>query len=327
MMKMNKILCLLAAMLFAFGPVYGQKKKKQGKNSKKAMTYAEISVKQGGAWNNRKYEGGSFVNIHNLRVPDQHTDHSYYIRYEGPGWESNKVGYRLYLDWRNAIDIFGKLTGDMILSQVGQDGFDSYHEMCEWGTDILKVGKALGIGSIGRWVEKEVLHFNKVDSTFISVKNSSKKSSVHIKYHGWETAGEKTDLSSVLTIGANNRHTRHTIQTSKAIKGLCTGIVNHGLKPVKKEGASKKWAYIATYGTQTLVPDKLGMAIFYKVSDAESIFDWQHDHLLVFKPTTSEITFYFLGAWEKEKNGIANEQDFYSYLDKLLAHLESKNNI
>src|SRR6476660_7722157 len=86
-------------------------------------TLAEISVKEGGKWEGRKYIGGTFKNVEKLKLAKEHTDHSFDIRYEGPGWESSKIGYRLYLDWRNAIDIFGKKTESIILPQVGQDGF------------------------------------------------------------------------------------------------------------------------------------------------------------------------------------------------------------
>ena len=85
-------------------------------------TQAELSIKTGGEFVNRKYQGGTFQNIAYLRVPPEHTDHSEFIRYEGPGWESDKVGYRFYLDWRNAIDIYGKKVPDMVLQNVGQDG-------------------------------------------------------------------------------------------------------------------------------------------------------------------------------------------------------------
>ena len=130
--------------------------------TQKGATYAELSTAEGGQWQGRVYEGGtSFKNVEELWVPQQHTDHSWYLRYEGPGWESSKVGYRLYLDWRNAIDIFGKVTDQMILDQVGQDNFDSYHNPQPWGQDILKVGKALGIGSYGQMVQDSVHHFQK----------------------------------------------------------------------------------------------------------------------------------------------------------------------
>ena len=108
-----------------------------------SQTYAELSRKTGGSWEGREYMDGEFENVDSLDVPKEHTDHSWYIRYEGPGWENKQVGYRLYLDWRNAIDIFGKKVDTMVLSKVGQDGFDSYHENADWGQDILKAGKSM----------------------------------------------------------------------------------------------------------------------------------------------------------------------------------------
>jgi hypothetical protein len=291
-------------------------------------TYAEISIAQGGEWKGRVYEGGtSFKNVTSLKIPKEHTDHSWYIRYEGPGWESNKVGYRLYLDWRNAIDIFGKVTDSIILPLVGQDGFDSYHEMQPWGTDILKVGKGLGVGSLGRYVNNEVLHFNEVDSTFASVENSTQKSSVNVEYYGWKTANDKIDLKSTLTIRPDNRYTMHTIHSSKAITGICTGIVDHGVEYFTKESTNKKWAYIATYGEQTLVPDDLGMAIFYEVETVAKVIDAEFDNLLEFKPTTNPVSFYFLGAWEQEKDGIKTKGEFLTYLNEKLTELNTNNKL
>ncbi len=291
-------------------------------------TYAEISVKEGGKWHGRKYEGGTFNNVNYLRVPESHTDHSFYIRYEGPGWESNKIGYRLYLDWRNAIDIYGKLTEEMILADVGQDGFDSYHQMSDWGADILKVGKGLGIGSIGRMVNGEMQHFKEVDSTFAWVQNETGKSVVRVDYFGWKTNGQQTDLKSELTIYPNERYTRHTIQFSNALDGICTGIVNlYQLPMLQKESKNKKWAYIATYGKQTLFDDNLGMAIFYQVDTAEKIYQGPHDYLIQFKPATQKTDFYFLGAWEKEIKGIKTEKQFFDYLDGLLDRLNKSNKL
>ncbi|MBB1193133.1 DUF4861 domain-containing protein [Flavobacterium sp. SOK18b] len=295
---------------------------------KNRKTYAEISVKEGGKWEGRKYIGGTFKNVQKLKLAPEHTDHSFDIRYEGPGWESNKIGYRLYLDWRNAIDIFGKKTEAIVLPQVGQDGFDSYHEMSDWGSDILKAGKGIGIGSIDRYLNNERLHFYEVDSTLANVENKSKSSGVSIQYYGWKTAGEKIDFTSRLTIAPNQRHTQHTIQASKAISGICTGIVKQKNTEVfKKVSQNKRWAYLATYGKQSLVPDQLGMAIFYEVSTIESEVNAEFDHLLIFNPSTQPVTFYFLGAWEQEKDGIKNKEAFIKYLDEKLIELNKKGKI
>jgi hypothetical protein len=289
-------------------------------------TYAEISAKTDGKWEGRKYKGGTvFKNVDRLKLAPEHTDHSFDIRYEGPGWENNRIGYRLYLDWRNAIDIFGKKTSENILPLVGQDGFDSYHNMSDWGADILKAGKGIGIGSIDRYLNSEKLHFREVDSTIATVANKSNESTVKVNYYGWKTASDKIDFISELTIKPDQLYTQHTIKASQAIQGICTGIVKTKTgELLKKESKNKKWAYLATYGEQSLVPDKLGMAIFYEISTIENIADTDLDYLLVFKPTTKAVTFYLLGAWEQEVNGIKTKEEFAQYLDKQLEVLNKK---
>lgn len=291
-------------------------------------TYAELSIAQGGEWidgsrGHKEYNAGtSFKNINSLQVPKEHTDHSWFIRYEGPGWENNQIGYRLYLDWRNAIDIYGKKVDSLVLPFVGQDGFDSYHEASAWGQDILKAGKSMGIGGYGRVVGDTIAHFRKVEKTFAKVENTDGNSSVSIKYKGWNTGDETIDLNTVLTIYKQDRYTKAILKPSKSVSGLCTGIVKFKDIPLtKKEG--EKWAYIATYGTQTLVSpeDKLGMAVFYKLDEVAEQKEGVDDHLVIFKPTSTPVTYYFLGAWKQELNGIKSEAAFIADLDMKLEKL------
>lgn len=316
----------IVAALFLIGQFSGKAQEKQASTTSKA--YAEISVKEGGKWEGRKYKGGTFKNVEKLKLAPEHTDHSFDIRYEGPGFENKHIAYRLYLDWRNAIDLFGKFSDTIVLPKVGLDGFQSYHEKCEWGSDILKAGKGLGIGSIGRYVNKEVLHFKNVDSTLVKVKNAKKQSDVYVNYYGWETANDKIDLKSNLTVIPDERYVKHTISVSKKTQGICTGFVKlDNLEVIKKESSNKKWAYIATYGPQSMFSDNLGLAIFYETGTVENFIEGVDDHLLIFKPTIAPITYYFLGAWEKEKAGIKTKEEFSSYLDKKLTELNSKNKI
>ncbi|UII31809.1 DUF4861 domain-containing protein [Fulvivirga ulvae] len=286
-------------------------------------TYAELSVKEGGAWKEGSYEGGQFKNITEFEWPEGLADHSYYLRYEGPGWENSRVGYRLYLDWRNAIDIFGKKVDTVVLSHVGQDGFDSYHESADWGQDILKVGKSLGIGSYGRLLDDSVVHFQKVSKTMAKISNTASSSSVEIDYKDWQSGADTVDLATRLTIYPEGRYTEVSLDPSKAIPGICTGIVKFDDIPLmKKEG--QEWGYIATYGAQTLVrdQDQLGMAIFYKKSDAREVTEGDHDHLVVFNPTDGPVTYYFMGAWSQEKDAIKNEKEFVRHLDNNLDQLD-----
>ena len=292
-------------------------------------TYAEISVKKGGQWEGREYKGGTFENVEEVTLPADHTDHSYYIRYEGPGWENSQVGYRLYLDWRNAIDVFGKKTDTMVLHQVGQDNFDSYHEEAPWGQDILKAGKSLGIGSYGRFMNDSVAHFRDVQQTRASVSNSEGSSQVEIEYSDWVTGQDTIDLTSTLTIYPEGRFTKVELNPSEPLEGLTTGIVKFdGIDLKQKESENGEWAYVATYGNQTLVSDedKLGMAIFYKTSEVKEVTEGPHDHLVVFN-ADEKPTYYFLAAWEQEPNGITSEEEFLSHLDSQLNTLQEEGSL
>jgi hypothetical protein len=298
---------------------------KQGSRVKEypKRTQAELSHKFDGQFVNRKYVGGTFQNVKSLRVPPEHTDHSFYIRYEGPGWESDKVGYRFYLDWRNAIDLFGKKTPGMVLQNVGLDGFDSYHEMSDWGMDILKVGEALGIGSIAMWVENHAQRVSQVDSTTCTVTaNGPVFSQIRTDYFGWQAGSGKYDLVSELSITAGSRLTWHTLHTSGEPPNLCTGIVKLDSTQVwMAPEQAGDWTYLATYGKQSLANDSLGMAVLVRKKDLVRTAEDSHSHVLILKPENGVLTYCFLGAWEKEPDGITNKKAFAVYLDDVLHRL------
>lgn len=287
----------------------------------KKRTQAELSHKVGGTWKDRKYEGGNFKNVDFLAVPPEHTDHSHFIRYEGPGWESDLVGYRFYLDWRNATDIFGKKTRDMVLQQVGQDGFDSYHEPADWGMDVLKVGKSLGIGALGSWMGDKALRVETTDSITCEVaENGALESMIRTKYYEWKVGDQSTNLTSDLSIQAGSRLTRHDVALTESLPNLCTGIVKHENGSLLRH-ENGTWGYMATWGQQSLAEDHLGMAVLYKKADLQEITEDEFSHVVVLTPNNNELTYYFLAAWEQEPGGIHTEEAFRQYLDEVIMEL------
>jgi len=301
------------------------------KDGNKPFSYAELSVKEGGKWEGDKYVGGTFKNITELSIPAEHTDHSSYIRYEGIGLENNQVGYRLYLDWRNATDIFGKKVTTLVLPEVGQDGFESYHHDAAWGQDILKSGRTIGVGSYGRYDEQNdfVETFKIVKNTNVKITNESGKSFTTIDYKGWKTWGDAIDLQSKLTIFNKDRFVKVDLALSNAISGLCTGIVAFKDIPMKEAvSKNKKWAYLATYGKQALAKkeDNLGMAVFYPVESFDKYVETKSTHTIVFKKNKT-VSYYFLGAWSQEANGLKTEEEFYKDLDKKLEILDNINQL
>lgn len=286
-------------------------------------TQAELSHKVGGHFENRKYIGGEFTNVDSLRVPDEHTDHSWFIRYEGPGWESDKVGYRFYLDWRNGTDVFGKTTREMVLQNVGQDGFDSYHDLQPWGMDVLKVGKALGVGTLALFHDGKANRIDETDSMIsIITENGPVYASIKTNYYGWKVAEQQMDVHSLLSIHAGTRLTRHQVQVNGNPENLSTGITHDkSTKLHTSEGDQDAWGYLATYGTQSLNNDKLGLAVLFSPKDFQEFTKDEHSHIVKLSPTQGAVEYYFLAAWELEPEGIQNEQQFMEYLKKTAMEL------
>ncbi|MFD1217097.1 glycoside hydrolase family 88 protein [Microbulbifer celer] len=289
------------------------------------LTQAEISHKVGGEWEEREYKGGSFQNVSALDVPEEHTDHSYFIRYEGPGIESDLVGYRVYLDWRNGFDIFGKQVREPVLQGVGQDGFDSYHEPADWGMDILKVGSAVGVGGYGYWDGEKVIRVSDVQDWRTEItENGDLYSAFKIDYKGWKPVeGKETDLSAVLSMHAGSRLVEVNAKTSRELDDLVAGIVDHeGTELIvgDMDITGHAYTYIATYGPQSLDGSNLGMAVLAKRKDIKEVTSDEHNQVAVLKPRANEIQYYFLAAWEKEvasEHGpIKTKAEFETYLEQ-----------
>jgi hypothetical protein len=286
-------------------------------------TLAELWYKTGGYFEQGKYVGGSsFQKFNSLWVPAGCTDHSFFMKYEGPGWESDKIGYRLYLDWRNAIDIFGKKVDTLVLPYVGQDGYDSYHEMSGWGMDILKVGESLGIGSLAFWDGKNAQRVAKTDSVYCRIaEDGDLRSEVQVDYYGWKIDNKSVDLKTSLSIQAGSRATKYSVQLDTPLENLCTGIVKSDETVLLKSNGSGAWSYLATWGKQSLAGDSLGLAILYKTNQLISITEDQYSHVIVLLPDNIQLEYYLLGAWEQEPQGIKTQKAFTGYLNKQLVLL------
>lgn len=288
-------------------------------------TQAELWHKTTGKFKEGRYVGGgNFSRFDSLRVPDGFMDHAYFIKYEGPGWESDKVGYRLYLDWRNAVDVFGKKVREPVLENVGMDGYESYHHEQDWGMDILKVGKSLGIGSIGWWNGEKAIRVEKTDSVICRVlADGIIKSQVQTWYYRWDLGVQKVNLNSVISIDAGSRMTHECLLFDAPVANICTGIRKEPKgKVIQIKGENEKWACLATWGKQSLNNDLLGLAIIYPNQHAELTED-KHSHIVQFKKPSTQVEYYFLAAWEKEPNGIKSEEAFVKYIKEELNKLET----
>ncbi len=302
-----------------------QKELTQADTLSTKRTLAELWYKTGGHFEHGKYIGGSeFRKFDSLRVPDECTDHSFFIKYEGPGWESDKIGYRLYLDWRNAIDIFGKKVDTLVLPYVGQDGYESYHQMADWGQDILKVGESLGIGTLAYWDGKKAQRIAETDSVYCKIaEDGNNRSEIKIDYYGWKIANTSINVNTSLSIETGSRATKYSVNIDNQLNNLCTGIVKMNETEVIEGFQKNGWNYYATWGKQSLANDSLGLAVLYRTDQFIELTSDEFSHVIVLNPSDNSLEYYFLGAWEQEPGGIKSRKEFIAYLNSLCGQLNT----
>ncbi len=281
-------------------------------------THAEVSIKEGGEWQGSTYVGGTFKNVGQVTAPPQYTDHSEYIRYEGPGIESDLVGYRFYLDWRNGFDIWGKKTSEMVLQTVGLDGYDSYHEMSDWGADILKVGQSLGMGGYGYWDGAKTILVSDVAERSTTIRSDGPiHAALEIDYRAWNTGAATVDMKATLSMQAGSPMVDVTLQTSAPLDNLAIGIVAHPgteLMTGDLDITGQAWSYMATFGPQTLFEDNLGMVVlFRKIDFVEQTRD-ESSHVLVMQPRGTELSYAFGALWSGREGGVQTREELEAFL-------------
>jgi hypothetical protein len=181
-------------------------------------------------------------------------------RFDGVGWESEVVGYRLYLDERNATDIQAKRIPGLYWKWIGESGVD-YQLDAFWGMDVLHVGPALGIGGIAFWNGDSVLKPISLDRQRCRiVARGPVRAVIRVEYHGWDLGGDKVDVTSQFSIYAGDRISEHTVilEKSASSRTIVAGIVRHDSTGVFWN-AQRGCLY--TVGHQSRANDTLFMAL------------------------------------------------------------------
>lgn len=290
-------------------------------------TYAELSHKIGGEFQGNKYEGEDYtwVKPNYMKVDGDFRDHSYYIKYEGPGWESDKVGFRFYLDQRNAVDVFGKKTPEIVLPAVGVDNFQSYHKMAGWGMDQMRVGNALGIGTIAVWDGEKAVRVENRDSVECYVQEDGKiRSQIMTTFYGWDVTNSKFNLKSLVSIDAGSRASRMELLADAGANNLTTGFIkDKNAELFKSDNKDGDWAYIASFGKQSMYGDLMGLAVFYRKAQLKEITKDTMNHLLVLTPNDGYVEYYFMPTWEYDWEPVVTMTDFQRCIDEVLNRLNN----
>ncbi|MGZ3922279.1 MAG: DUF4861 domain-containing protein [Flavisolibacter sp.] len=250
---------------------------------------------------------------------------------EGPAWENDKVGFRLYFDVRNGKDIWGKRTPRMVLDSVGTTVKPTYHDLHDWGMDVLHVGKSLGAGALALLVplsqDKDTLirlgGENVQHTIYKQLADGPLRGIFQITYD-WTVNGKPVRITEQTSIWGGQYFYESRVWVSGAPKGagLVSGIASF-YDNVFRAYQLNKTNILFSYGQQSENKDYLGMAILVpsnNFSFAGSAPNANSEILNTWLATQdikdgSPCVFRFIAAWEKSDPRFSQLKLFKSFVD------------
>jgi len=192
--------------------------------------------------------------------------------------------------------------------------------MADWGMDILKVGNSLGAGGWGIFKAGKALQVGDADSYSARVVADTDETAVLEVV--LKNVGEcQTDMVTTYTINAGERLTGVNV-VGDCARPVASGIVIHPGTEKLASGGSDGWQYIARYGEQSLVPDNLGIAVFYKARLVADVRDDEDDSYVIFR-RTGNVEYFTGAAWAQEGGGITDKAGFQAWLTDTQAALNA----
>ena len=268
---------------------------------------------------------------------------------DGPSWENDKVGFRHYLDGRNAKDLFGKTASFMSPEDVGINAQgaveDNYHVMANWGRDILAVGNSVGIGGYGLMVDDKLLRLgvtvddsmNNVEkTTFRIMAEGPVKSVLSYHYENWhpdENRNYQVEENTCIWPGMYAYQNTVKFSGLHGDEDLIIGLVNsNNQNPLQEFPVNDQWQVLLTHDMQTY--DRqwwLGLAlivprdIYLGFTEAPKTGQLSNTFLAKLKVENNKpVTYYAAAGWEMSDQRFKDPEYFKSYIENLVKQLSAK---
>ncbi len=244
---------------------------------------------------------------------------------EGPAWENDKVGFRNYLDQRNGMDIFGKLTAEMVLDSVGIAGSPSYHEPAKWGMDVLKVGTSLGSGAIGYLYKDSIYRVGDNGSgTYKVVLEGPIHSRFNLSYTDWMVNDQSLNVNHQVEIIAGRHYYQGLVSYTGSDQkvSLVTGIVNIKSDSLYVLNLDNNYTGFFTHDFQAEDTSRLAMALIvpstylksYGATSDKGEGITQTYYVVLEAQPEDPVPYRFYALWEKEDSRWASLTEVSDFL-------------
>ena len=219
------------------------------------------------------------------------------------GWESELIGFRSYY---GKMDYFGKKIECLKL-----DDFGDFHKENDWGTSVLHIGSAPGIGGLSLWRGDDVHRAYNEDQQLrckleqgISA-NGPVRSAVWFQLNDLRAGSDTYTVSIIASCYAGQIYSEHRIhvkQTSGKSTSwplLSSGLVRNDPEQVHSNAAG---GWLCSWGLQSRDVGALGQAVVVdprQAVDTRTLSDSQELRLRLDERGGARV--FIAGEWEKSR--------------------------
>ncbi len=246
----------------------------------------------------------------------------------GAQWESELVGFRVYMDHRQSIDIYGKPTPQLVLDKT--NFYSTREDIANGlGCDILFAGPSVGAGSFRGYLNGQPTYVDSVEARGQRVIASGPvRAIVEVWDKNWWYNKKTLQMRQRYTIYAGHRDVQVDIQLAgPAIDDelFCTGVQK---LEMDNEGLMELTAgLVGSWGKN--IPDKAAEDLVEGVGlgvsvDAPFLLAKKEDaynYLTVLHPVNGHITYHLAICALMEQGGFKDAKSWFRWLQQWQADL------
>ncbi|PTN09221.1 uncharacterized protein DUF4861 [Mangrovibacterium marinum] len=220
-------------------------------------------------------EDGTYKEVDYYRAPSASEPFKIIAQGESVSWENDKMGFRTYFDCRNVKDLFGKLKPGLIIDKIHTPAMGSYHQLADWGMDVLHCGNSLGSGGLAMLENDSLYRLGSTETyEYQKITEGPVRSVCELKYGGWKVADQNLAAVERISVfpGKYWFQSDVTVSGFEGQKQLVTGIVTSYLTTEPEHfKANADYDAIATLDQQSENKDELGMAVVLKADEVTTV--------------------------------------------------------
>lgn len=238
----------------------------------------------------------------------------------GAVFESQLAAFRIYMDNRQSIDIYGKTLPRLEMDSTGF--YTTPEQLAQgYGCDILWAGQSVGAGSFRGYRDGKPCYIDTVAWRRQSVLASGPvRSIVEVTDAQWQYQGQVLDMRQRYTLYSGHRDVEVDITVTGAAPGttFCTGIQklessNSGF--MDPDGLCGSWGCNVPEKSAPEHEEWVGLGLYTETANRQRMQEDDFNYLTVLKTDAEgRIRYRVAICARREKDGFKTDEAWFDYL-------------